>query len=43
MQMKANYENMKKGRYQRRDTLFAINTEVGGECRLGNEEKFLIK
>ena len=31
IQMKMNYEMMKKGRYQRRDTLFAINTEVGGK------------
>ena len=31
LHMDANFEMMKDGKYRRRDTLFAINTEVGGE------------
>ena len=31
--MDANLEMMKNGKYRRRDTMFAINTEVGGEYK----------
>ena len=33
-QIRRNFEMMKKGKYQRRDTLFQINTEVGGEYNI---------